>query len=674
MQHKVEVKLRHGAIGAAPDVRVFFRFVNAPDSIDEVVEFLACHGFPVGFKELDGIKFITTKHGDMQKIPFNNYVSVTHAPDDSPHIIYFNTETFLKLYEFDKRHTVLKLQNLLDYHPCAKRCNEVDYSFFMTYCDLPSLELLRIYATEFGKAFRLTHGGCAVLTDSIGSTVVEEGQTVRVDAEGTLTVVSGELVPKFLEYRMRPVRERAHMLISNCLSIAYDGTARCRFALLDRVNSKRLQAKFLTNSQGLVLNVMGNQTPVNVGDYIVAHDLDTDYSKVEVVTASDYQATYIETDEEYIMSDKEKKVKKEKKGGKTLHNSTNSPAMQNVSDLQKYGDCDSFKLISKASSQSEDWMKSTKALEIPGVGCVVQVTTQQGTEVAEALAFVPGVRIDLIGGDKKNGRRLVQLNAPSALGDIAENWPTRIQPVQDSLPAQGVAEIVDGINTRHTKPVAGVANFVGQHNAHLFRGVFNARRRVAYHDMIRFDGTAESADHVMEWVNNSTDICRVVYDKAMSFDTIALKWDGEFPLTPINVDDFIVHTGNGHFRVMGEAAVTAEYDLDYTGSTDPVVKEVAETAQGSAYAPRYLIDAEGNTVVAYQYDGSPLCAGLIVNAALKCANYCVSYGRNGLAIAAISPEELDCYVQQDAFVVISGNDVFTGNREWLNSKYSPVLS
>ena len=43
-------------------------------------------------------------------------------------------------------------------------------------------------------------------------------------------------------------------------------------------------------------------------------------------------------------------------------------------------------------------MKSTKAMEIPEVGCVVQVTTQQRNPdgsyaVAEALTFVPGVEV-----------------------------------------------------------------------------------------------------------------------------------------------------------------------------------------------------------------------------------------------------------------------------------------
>lgn len=92
---------------------------------------------------------------------------------------------------------------------------------------------------------------------------------------------------------------------------------------------------------------------------------------------------------------------------KTLHNSTISGAKQNVSDLIVFGNGDSFQLICKASSKAEGWLKSTKAMEIAGVGCVVQVTTQQGDNVAEALTFVPGVRIESISGNPENGRRLV---------------------------------------------------------------------------------------------------------------------------------------------------------------------------------------------------------------------------------------------------------------------------
>ena len=78
---------------------------------------------------------------------------------------------------------------------------------------------------------------------------------------------------------------------------------------------------------------------------------------------------------------------------KSLGNTDVNGARKNVEDLVTFGDADTFKLICKASSQAEGWMKSTKAMEISGVGCVIQVTTQQGDNVAEALEFVPGVRI-----------------------------------------------------------------------------------------------------------------------------------------------------------------------------------------------------------------------------------------------------------------------------------------
>lgn len=78
---------------------------------------------------------------------------------------------------------------------------------------------------------------------------------------------------------------------------------------------------------------------------------------------------------------------------KTLINTTASQAKDNVKDIKFWGDGDTFKLISKASSVAEGWMKSTKAMEIFGIGCVVQVTTQQGDNVAEALTFVPNTRI-----------------------------------------------------------------------------------------------------------------------------------------------------------------------------------------------------------------------------------------------------------------------------------------
>ncbi|MAW08006.1 MAG: hypothetical protein CME61_06960 [Halobacteriovoraceae bacterium] len=100
---------------------------------------------------------------------------------------------------------------------------------------------------------------------------------------------------------------------------------------------------------------------------------------------------------------------------KTLHNSDISGAKKNVRDIEVFGNGDTFKLICKASSKTEGWMKSTKAMEIEGVGCVVQVTTQQGGNVAEAVTFVPDTMIVDIDGDPKNGRKLVRRQDPIEL-------------------------------------------------------------------------------------------------------------------------------------------------------------------------------------------------------------------------------------------------------------------
>ena len=82
---------------------------------------------------------------------------------------------------------------------------------------------------------------------------------------------------------------------------------------------------------------------------------------------------------------------------KSLNCTDQDACRKNVSDVVIFGE-DLFKLLSKASSVKQGWMKSTKAM-FTGDGCVVQVTTQQknldGTySVAEAVTYVPGVLIE----------------------------------------------------------------------------------------------------------------------------------------------------------------------------------------------------------------------------------------------------------------------------------------
>ncbi len=107
----------------------------------------------------------------------------------------------------------------------------------------------------------------------------------------------------------------------------------------------------------------------------------------------------------YLPKPKEDKKMKQK----SLDISEVKEAKKNISNLKVYGDGDTFRLLCKASSQEEGWMKSTKVMNVPG-GCVVQVTTQQQNPdgsyaVAEALTYVPGCHID----KDTNPRRIVSI-------------------------------------------------------------------------------------------------------------------------------------------------------------------------------------------------------------------------------------------------------------------------
>ncbi len=53
---------------------------------------------------------------------------------------------------------------------------------------------------------------------------------------------------------------------------------------------------------------------------------------------------------------------------KSLGNTDVNGAKKNVKDIVVFGNDDMFKFLSKASSQNEGWMKSTKAMDV-GCGC-----------------------------------------------------------------------------------------------------------------------------------------------------------------------------------------------------------------------------------------------------------------------------------------------------------------
>jgi hypothetical protein len=84
---------------------------------------------------------------------------------------------------------------------------------------------------------------------------------------------------------------------------------------------------------------------------------------------------------------------------KTLNNTNMTDLANNVSDVQLHGDPGAWVCVCKASSKEQGWMKSTKAMNIQGLGVLVQVSTQQGNEVAEALTFIPRAQIYVLDGN-----------------------------------------------------------------------------------------------------------------------------------------------------------------------------------------------------------------------------------------------------------------------------------
>lgn len=82
--------------------------------------------------------------------------------------------------------------------------------------------------------------------------------------------------------------------------------------------------------------------------------------------------------------------------GKTLDVKDGTDLVKKVSDVVLLGDPNTFRLVSKASSEAQGWMKSTKAMQA-GMGLLIQVTTQQRNPdgsyvIAEALQYVPNVK------------------------------------------------------------------------------------------------------------------------------------------------------------------------------------------------------------------------------------------------------------------------------------------
>ncbi len=86
---------------------------------------------------------------------------------------------------------------------------------------------------------------------------------------------------------------------------------------------------------------------------------------------------------------------------RALDNEDMVTASASTPDMKVSGNPGAWVLVCKASSQSQGWMKSTKAMDVPH-GVLVQVTTEHrhngiAVACAEALSYLPGISVaDLV--------------------------------------------------------------------------------------------------------------------------------------------------------------------------------------------------------------------------------------------------------------------------------------
>lgn len=93
---------------------------------------------------------------------------------------------------------------------------------------------------------------------------------------------------------------------------------------------------------------------------------------------------------------------------KALTNVDTKTATETTSDIIVIGNPDNLQLLCKAGSKRQGWMKSSKAMEVEGVGCLVQFTSERQSKdglwsIAETSSFFPNTTIV---PDVNNGRKL----------------------------------------------------------------------------------------------------------------------------------------------------------------------------------------------------------------------------------------------------------------------------
>jgi len=90
----------------------------------------------------------------------------------------------------------------------------------------------------------------------------------------------------------------------------------------------------------------------------------------------------------------DKKEEQKKDDTRALDTTTNEQAKER--GVEMVG-TQLWRTVCKAWDKKAGWMKSTKALEVHGLGVLVQVTTKEGTSLAEATCFIQGATLQDMG-------------------------------------------------------------------------------------------------------------------------------------------------------------------------------------------------------------------------------------------------------------------------------------
>lgn len=123
--------------------------------------------------------------------------------------------------------------------------------------------------------------------------------------------------------------------------------------------------------------------------------LDKEHGKLITITFNYEEDDMSIIDRSFNQEEFDKKRKESMEKDKPVNVVNTEDAKSKVSDIEVFGNADIWKLVCKASSKEQGWMKSTKAMVCAG-GVLVQVSTKEKEGLAEAITFIPGATLEAL--------------------------------------------------------------------------------------------------------------------------------------------------------------------------------------------------------------------------------------------------------------------------------------